>query len=147
MQSSKPCKSFHEFPSLCLILCIFLFLLKIRSTYGIHSLPVEWHHGMSCITHEDALITNVIWRTLNRHHGLCRQAEKVPLEGIAVTHKWRKTPWQTKLDDFTLTKHHFDHQTQVFTTICLSQKVVIKSLKQFTRSWLADGTHAYFIFN
>lgn len=58
-------------------------------TYSVHPLPVERHHRMGRVAHEDTFVANVIWGALDRHHGLPRQSEIIPLESITARHKWR----------------------------------------------------------
>lgn len=58
-------------------------------TYSIHALPVERHHCVGCIAHKDTFVINVIWGALDRHHGLRRQPEIIPLECVTVRHKWK----------------------------------------------------------
>lgn len=41
---------------------------------------------MGCITHKDALITDVIWGALDRHHSLGWEAEIIPLERFTSKH-------------------------------------------------------------
>lgn len=53
-------------------------------THSVHPLAIERHHSVGCVPHKDTFITDVIWGALNRHHGLCRQAEIIPLDGITA---------------------------------------------------------------
>lgn len=63
--------------------------LLFRLTYSVHALPIKRHHGVGCVAHEDTFVTDVIWGALDRHHGLTRQSEIIPLESFTARHKWK----------------------------------------------------------
>lgn len=60
---------------------------RLSVTHSVHALPVERHHCVCGIAHEDTFIPNVVRGALNRHHGQPRQSEIIPLESITATHR------------------------------------------------------------
>lgn len=66
-------------------------------THSVHPLPVKRHHGMGCIAHKDTFVANMIRGALDRHHGLPRQSEVIPLESFTARHKWKNTNYKFTL--------------------------------------------------
>lgn len=66
-------------------------------TYSVHPLPVKRHHRVGCIAHKNTFVANVIWGALDRHHGLPRQSEIIPLESFTARHKEKNTNYKLAL--------------------------------------------------
>lgn len=66
-------------------------------THGVHPLPVKRHDGVGRVAHKDTFVANVIRGALDRHHGLPRQSEVIPLESFPARHKWKNTNYKFAL--------------------------------------------------
>lgn len=99
----KSLQSIYGWTSLSLILFLPFFSPRVSVTYSVHPLPVERHHCVGCIAHEDTFVAYVIWGALDRHHGLPGQTEIIPLESITARYKWKIKQLQTLLEISMLT--------------------------------------------